>query len=120
MKSDKDAPLRDPAHRSPFWICLNVFLLLAVDYGFRMSNLLGQRSQLDRARLMQAQNAGALAQARQLEARLEAFSLDLLEVAKTNAGAKRVVQDFNIHWTPGPAATAPVPGPAPAPANPKQ
>ena len=120
MKNDKDSALRAPAHRSPFWICLIVFLLLAVDYGFRMSNLLGQRSQLNQARLMQEQNAGALAQARQLEARLEALSLDLLQVAQTNASAKRVVQDFNIRWTPGTAAPAPVPGSAPTPANLKQ
>lgn len=120
MKNDKDSALRDQAPRNPFWICFIVFLLLAADYGFRMSNLLQQRSQLNQAQLMQAQNAGALAQARQLEARLEGLSLDLLQVAKTNASANRVVQDFNIHWTPGPAAPAPAPGPATAPANPKK
>jgi hypothetical protein len=59
--------------------------------------------------LMQAQNVGSLAQARQLEARLEAFSLDLLQVAKTNAAAKQIVQDFNIQWNPSPAATGPAP-----------
>ncbi len=120
MKNDKESALRELAQRSPFWICFIVFLLLACDYGFRMSNLLQQRSQLDRARLLQIQNAGVLAKARQLEARLEALSLDLLQVAKTNAAAKQIVQDFNIQWTPGPAAPAPAPGSAPAPANPKQ
>jgi hypothetical protein len=58
---------------------------------------------------MQAQNAGALAQARQLEARLESLSLELLQVAKTNAAAKQIVQDFNIQWNPGPAVSVPAP-----------
>jgi hypothetical protein len=50
---------------------------------------------------------GTLAQARQLEARLESLSLELLQVARTNAAAKQIVQDFNIQWTPGPAASVP-------------
>jgi hypothetical protein len=120
MKNDKESGLRELAQRNPFLVFFIVFLLLAVDYGFRMSNLLQQRTQLDRARLLQAQNAGALAQARQLEARLEALSLDLLQVAKTNATAKQIVQDFNIQWTPGPAAPVPAPGPAPVPASQKK
>ncbi|PYJ08933.1 MAG: hypothetical protein DME25_00075, partial [Verrucomicrobia bacterium] len=66
------------------------------------------RSQLHQAELMQAQNAGALAQAQRLEGQLEALSLDLLQLAKTNAAAKQIVQDFNIQWNPGPAAAAPV------------
>jgi hypothetical protein len=86
-----------------------VFVLLGCDYGFRLVNLWDQREQLSQAVLMQAQNAGALAQARQLEARLEALSLELLQVAKTNAAAKQIVQDFNIQWTPGPAASVPAP-----------
>jgi hypothetical protein len=120
MKNDKESALRELAQRSPFWVFFIVFLLLAGDYGFRLWNLLGQRQQLNQARLLQAQNAGALAQARQLEARLEALSLDLLQVAKTNATAKQIVQDFNIQWTPGPAAPVPAQGPAPVPAGQKK
>ncbi len=120
MKNNQESALRELAHRSPFWVCFFVFLLLAVDYGFRMANLIEQRSQLDQARLMQAQNAGALAKAQQLEARLEALSLDLLQVAKTNTTAKRIVQDFNIQWTPGPATPVPAQGPVPAQASQKK
>jgi hypothetical protein len=64
-----------------------------------------------------------LKQAQQLEARLEAFSLDLLQVAKTNTAAKQIVQDFNIQWNPGPAASVPAPAasvPAPAAGTKKQ
>jgi len=86
-----------------------VFLLLACDYGFRLPSLLAQREELNQVLLMQAENMGALAQGRQVERRLEALSLDLLLVAKTNATAKQIVQEFNIQWNPSPAAVAPVP-----------
>ncbi len=109
MKTDKDKGLMELAQRSPFWVCFIVFLLLAGDYGFRLTNLLQQRSQLDQARLMQAQNAGVLDQARKLEARLEALSLELLQVAKTNSAARQIVQDFNIQWNPNPAAASRAP-----------
>jgi hypothetical protein len=120
MNQEKGKRLEEPSRYSPFWICFAVFLLLAVDFGFRMANLLEQREQLNQALLMQAQNMGALAQARQLEARLEGLSLELLSVAKTNATARQIVQDFNIQWTPGPATptpAAPVPVAAPAGTN---
>jgi hypothetical protein len=120
MNTEKERALRELAQRNPFWVCFIVFLLLAGDYGYRMTNLLQQRTQLDQARLMQAQNVGALAQARQLEARLEALSLDLLQVAKTNAAAKQIVQDFNIQWTPGQAAPNPAQVPPPAAGSPKK
>jgi hypothetical protein len=120
MNAEKGRAMKEPEQHSPFWICFIVFLLLASDYGFRLHNLLQQRTQLDRARIMQAQNAGALEQARQLEARLEALSLDLMQVAKTNATAKKIVQDFNIQWTPAPAAPSPAQVPPSAAAGQKK
>ena len=109
MNADQERTLRESSRRNPFWVCLTVFLLLACDYGNRLSNLLGQREQLNQVLLMQSQNLGALAQARQIETRLESLSLDLLQVAKTNATAKQIVQDFNIQWNPNPAAALPAP-----------
>ena len=97
----------ESSRRNPFWVCFVVFLLLACDYGYRFVNLLDQQEQLNQAVLMQAQNAGSLAQARQLETRLEGLSLELLQVAKTNAAAKQIVQEFNIKFNPGPASTRP-------------
>ena len=116
MSHDKEKRLAEASSHNPFWVCFVVFLLLACDYGFRLMSLLNQREQLNQAALVQAQNQGALAQARQLERRLETLSLELLQVAKTNAAAQQIVQEFNIQWTPGPAA----PVPAPAPSNPKK
>ena len=116
MNAEKDRQLRELAQRNPFWICFVVFLLLGCDYGFRLWNLVQQRNQLDQARLMQAQNANVLAQARQLEARLEALSLDLLQIARTNDAAKQIVRDFNIQWTPPPTTAAPAQPAAQTPA----
>jgi len=42
-----------------------------------------------------------------MEARLEALSLDLLQVARTNAAAKTVVEEFNIQWNPKSAGAVP-------------
>ena len=114
MNADKQNTLMESSRRNPFWVCFVVFSLLACDYGYRLANYLDVREQLNQAVLMQAQNAGALAQARQLEQRLESLSMDLLQIARTNAAAKQIVQDFNIQWTPGPtapgsAASAPAP-----------
>jgi hypothetical protein len=105
MNPDKEKRLEGLTRHNPFWVCFIVFLLLAGDYGFRLVNLLAQREQLNQALLMQSQNLGVLAQARQLEARLEGFSLDLIQLSKTNAVARQIVQEFNIQWTP--SATAP-------------
>ena len=109
MNPDKQKTLTELSRRSPFWICFAVFLLLACDYGFRLVGLWNQRAQLNQALLTQVQNAGALTQAQQMERRLESLSLDLLQVAKTNAAAKQIVQDFNIQWTPSSAAPVPAP-----------
>ena len=104
MNTDKERAWFEIARRNPFWVCLLVFLLLACDYGYRLANLIEQGQELDRARLMQAQNSPRLAQARQMETRLEALSLELLQIAKTNTVARQIVQDFNIQWSPGPTA----------------
>jgi hypothetical protein len=109
MNTDKQKTLAESSRRNPFWVCFIVFLLLACDYGSRLANLWDQRVQLTQAHLLQTQNAGALAQAQQLEARLQALSLELLQVARTNAAARQIVQDFNIQWNPGPADSAPAP-----------
>jgi len=100
------------SHHSPFWVCLAVFAMLAADGGFRLIKLAGQRRQIGQAQLIQAQNVGrlgtALAQQPQIEARLQALSMDLLQIARTNNTARQIVQEFNIQWTPGaPATTAP-------------
>ena len=104
MNSDKSKALFDLTRRSPFWACFLVFLLLSCDYGNRIYNLLRQRDQLTQAMMNQARNSARLTEAQELERRLEAFSLELLAVSKTNAEARQIVQDFNIQWNPPGAA----------------
>src|SRR5262245_36565250 len=109
MNTEKERELTQWVRRNPFWICLALFFVLACDYGFGLVNLYQQRQQLSQAQFMQTQNLGTLAQAQQLERKLEALSLELLQVAKTNTAANQIVHDFNIQWNPGSAAPAPAP-----------
>jgi len=97
----------DPAPHNLFGVLLAVFAVLALDSGFHLFDLIQQRGQLDQARLAQAQNFGQLAQGRQAHARLEPLCLDLLQIATTNAAAKRIVQEFNIQGGPKPVPAPP-------------
>jgi hypothetical protein len=116
MNPDKQKVLTELTRRGPFWVCFIVFFLLACDYSFRLVNILDQRERLNEAMLNQARNSSALTQAQELERRLESLSLDLLQVAQTNANARQIVQDFNIQWNPSTPATPA----APAEAAPKK
>jgi hypothetical protein len=99
------------SRRNPFWVCLVVFLALAVDGGFRLTRVLEQRRQLDQLKLNQAANIGrlspVLAQAQQIETKLQAISVDLIRVARTNGLAAQLVREFNIQYTPGAETAAP-------------
>jgi len=110
----------ESARQNPFGILMAVFLALALDNGFRLADLWGERGQLDQARLVQAQNFGQLAQGQQARTRLEPLCVDLLQIAATNVAAKRIVQEFNIQN--GPALSAPLLAatnrPLPGPSNP--
>lgn len=119
-----------PARANPFAVCLLVFTVLAVDAGFRLAKAFEQRGNLLRAQANQKANvdraAKALAQSEELEAKLQAVSVDLLQLGRTNAIAAQLIREFNISWTPGietaaPAslsATNPATLPRPAPNSP--
>ena len=106
MNQDKERELWASTRRNPFWIILILLLALACDYSSRMSNLIEQRKQLSQTQLLQNQNVTTLAQAQQLERRLERLSFDLLQIAMTNAAASQIVRDFNIQWNSEPAPSA--------------
>ena len=99
------------SRRNPFWVCLAVFLALAVDGGFRLMRSLDQRRQLHQLQLTQVANIGrlssVLAQSRQVETKLQAVSLDLIRVARTNGLAAQLVREFKIQSTPGAETAAP-------------
>ena len=111
MNADDKRTLAESVRRNPFWICLAIFALLACERGFQLMAQLDQRQQLEQTLLLQARNQSQLAQAKQLEGRLEALSVDLVHMSQTNATARKIVQDFNIQWSPGPT-------PAPAVSKP--
>jgi len=124
VNTDRDRTLMELTRRNPFWVCLLVFALLAADDGFRLANALEQRRQLGQAQLVQAQNVGrmteTLANPPQIEAKLQALSLDLIQVASTNLMARQIVREFNIQWNPGSEsllASAPLPTALAAPAS---
>jgi hypothetical protein len=96
---------------NPFWVCLLVFLALAVDASFRLAKAWEQRGHLQQARVTQKANveraANALAQTDKLEIKLQAVSIDLLQLGRTNATAAQLIREFNISWTPGTETAAP-------------
>ena len=110
-----------PPGQNLFWVLLAVFVVLALDAAFRLSDLLVQRSQLDQARFVQAQNIGKLAEGQQAQTRLQALSYEVVLMAATNEGARKIVQDFNIRFNPNSPASLPVAAPIsqpPASSNP--
>lgn len=111
MNQDPERTSPAASRRNPFWVCLVVFLALAVDGGFRLARVLEQRRQLDQLQLTQAANIGRLStvltQAQKVETRLQAISLDLIRVARTNGVAAQLVREFNIQYTPGTEIAAP-------------
>ena len=112
------AESRPPCH--PFWICCVVFAALAIDGGLRLARGLEQRTQIDRMRSTQTaaagRLAGALAQLPQLESKLQALSMDLFELGRTNPVAAQIVREFNMVWTPK-ANNAPTPAATNSPAE---
>lgn len=90
---------------SPFWICLLVFLVLAADAGFRVARILEQRDQLTQAQSNQTATlkrlSSALAQLPEFERKLQAISVDLIQLGRTNPVAAQLIREFNINWNPG-------------------
>jgi len=109
MNPDKERQAKQLAARNPFWIVLIVFIALACDYGMRIYNQVQQRRQWTQTQSLYLQNAQTIAQAQRLEPRLQALSLELLQIAKTNSAAGQIVRDFNIQWNPAPSPTPAAP-----------
>jgi hypothetical protein len=120
MNADQVNTAVPVAERSPFWVFFIVFALLAGDYGFRLVNLLQNRAQLERVKATQDQNAGVLTRTRQLDSRIEALSIELLQLGTTNAAAQRIVQELNIKWTPSSAPAGAAQPLSPGPVRPKK
>jgi hypothetical protein len=116
-------PEAEPKRYSPFWVCLFVFLAIGVQSGISLNTLVDFRKQLNDQEAFNEKNATALAQTfaqgqqtlaqgQELKVRLDAFALDLINMASTNAAARQIVQEFQIQWNPPPQ---PQPQPQPTP-----
>lgn len=112
MNDERSCTPRESTTRNPFWVCLVVFVALAVDGGFRLAKARQQRQQLERARLNQAaaakQMADTLAQLPKLETKLQAVSADLIHLGRTNPTAAQLIREFNITWTTGKETAQPI------------
>ena len=123
VHQERERAALEATRRSPFWVCLLVFLALAIEGGARLARQIEQRQQLGQMQLNQAATVGrlsaVLAQAPQTEAKLQSISMDLIQVARTNALAAQRVREFNISWTPpsGSAADGAAARPATVPAT---
>jgi hypothetical protein len=110
MNTPKEKALLARQHHNPFWVCLAVFLALGADTGFRLDEQLKARREMRQMQSGLAENAARLPEARRIEATLQLLSVDLVQLARTNAAAADIVREFNIQWSPGPAApSAPTP-----------
>lgn len=110
VHQERERAALEATRRNPFWVFLLVFLALAIEGGARLARQIEQRQQLGQMELNQAATVGrlsaVLAQAPQTEAKLQSISMDLIQVARTNALAAQLVREFNISWTPPSSSAA--------------
>ena len=78
---------------SPFWPCMIVFLAILLANAFQLSLLIDQNRRLQTVRESTLQTTERVIAA---ETRIEGLAKDLMELARTNETAMKVVQDFNI------------------------
>lgn len=112
MSTEKEKALQARLHRSPFWVCLAVFLALTVDAGLRISEQWEARRQIRVMHHGQEGSSARLAESRRIEAALQRLSVDLVQIGRTNAAAADIVSEFNIQWSGAPASPTATP-PAP-------
>lgn len=107
------------AGRFPFLGLIVLVLAVLLSNLAQLPSILGQRRALQQSRKSAAE---LVPQARvllgQVEPRLEAFSIDLLQMANTNENARALVTQYRMTWTP--SAGAAKPGPVGAVAAPNR
>ena len=89
-----------------FWILLILFLALGTDYAFRLADLRQQHTLLTQFQTQQKQNFDKIAQMQETARKVYALSVELAQIAPTNAVVEQIVMESGIPYTPPP--TAPV------------
>jgi hypothetical protein len=87
----------DTMHFSPFWPLCLMALSLAIFLGWQVSNAVRQYLSLMRLGDQQTLLTG---QAQQTETKLQAMMMDLLELSKTDAEARTIVNKYKIKFNP--------------------
>jgi hypothetical protein len=97
----------NPNEYSVYWPLLPVIVVLVAVNGLQLKGSLEQRAQL---KIAQANLEGVLPQAQLINSTMLGLSKDVLALAETSEGARKIVQDFQIREVQPPpgAATAPV------------
>ncbi|MFQ3671587.1 MAG: hypothetical protein SNJ84_09035 [Verrucomicrobiia bacterium] len=86
---------------SAFWPLLPVMVVLVVINGFQLRATFEQRAAMNR---LSAQLETVLPQARLINETMVGLSRDVLNMAQSSAGARKIVEEFQIRQT-QPAAT---------------
>lgn len=92
---------------SPFGVCLIVFIAILISNVFQFVSLVEQKNLLSSAKQNTMDTADKVKLA---QIRLEGMAKDLLELAKTDENARKIVDEFNIQLIKNPTG---------APAQPK-
>lgn len=83
-----------------FWILLILFLALGADYGFRLYDLRQQHALLTQFQTQQKQNFDKIPQMQETAKKVYALSVELVQIASTNAAAEQIVKESGIPYTP--------------------
>ena len=95
------SPEEDTTRFTPFWPLCLLALSLAAFLGWQV--MAAAQQYIDSLRLAD-QQALLSGQAAQAEGKLQAMMMDLLELARTDAGARAIVTKYGIRFNPGPSA----------------
>ncbi len=86
-----------------FWILLILFLALGTDYAFRLVDLRQQHALLTQFQTQQKQSFAKIAQMKETARKVYALSVELAQIAPTNAVVEQIVMESGIPYTPRPA-----------------
>ena len=95
---------RDAPGPHLFWILLILFLALGTDYGFRLADLRQQHTFLTQFQTQQKQNFDKIPQMQETARKVYALSVELVQIAPTNAVVEQIVMESGIPYTPPPPA----------------
>lgn len=98
---------RDAPGPHLFWILLILFLALGTDYGFRLADIRQQHTLLTQLQTQQKQNLDKIGQMQETAKKVYALSVELAQIAPTNAAAEQIVKELGIPYTPPPSTVTP-------------